>query len=227
MVWIIFIATLGLSFWASHRVRSAFRRYSNVAAWSGLTGAQAARRILNENGLHDVDIVMAEGELSDHYDPTHRHLALSEAVYHGNSLSAVGVAAHEAGHALQHAQAYHPLMWRMAAVRATSTASWVLMIAPLVLGLMGKLVLGLTIAVICLGILMAFNLVTLPVEFDASRRAKVALVQSRIIAPGPESEGVDKVLNAAGFTYVAAFLSSLAWFLFRLMELIGLTSNDE
>lgn len=227
MIWIVFIATLGISFWASSRVRSQFRRYNTVATWSGLTGAQAARRILNEEGLQDVDINITPGELSDHYDPSTRTLALSEAVFHGNSLSAVGVAAHEAGHAIQHAQAYQPLMWRMLAVRTTSTASWVLMIAPLVLGLLGKLILGLTIAVVCLAILMAFNLVTLPVEFDASRRAKTALVNSRIIAPGPEADGVSAVLNAAGFTYVASFLSSLAWFLLRLVELLGLTSNDD
>jgi Zn-dependent membrane protease YugP len=227
MIWIVFIATLGISFWASSRVRSQFRRYNTVATWSGLTGAQAARRILNEEGLQDVDITLSPGELSDHYDPSTRTLALSEAVFHGNSLSAVGVAAHEAGHAIQHAQAYQPLMWRMLAVRTTSTASWVLMIAPLVLGLLGKLILGLTIAVVCLAILMAFNLVTLPVEFDASRRAKTALVNSRIIAPGPEADGVSAVLNAAGLTYVASFLSSLAWFLLRLVELLGLTSNDD
>ena len=227
MIWIVFLATLGISFWASSRVRSQFRRYNTVATWSGLTGAQAARRILNEEGLQDVDITLTPGELSDHYDPSTRTLALSEAVFHGNSLSAVGVAAHEAGHAIQHAQAYQPLIWRMLAVRTTSTASWVLMIAPLVLGLLGKLILGLTIAVICLAILMAFNLVTLPVEFDASRRAKTALVNSRIIAPGPEADGVSAVLNAAGFTYVASFLSSLAWFLLRLVELLGLTSNDD
>ena len=227
MIWIVFIATLGISFWASSRVRSQFRRYNTVATWSGLTGAQAARRILNEEGLQDVDITLSPGELSDHYDPSTRTLALSEAVFHGNSLSAVGVAAHEAGHAIQHAQAYQPLMWRMLAVRTTSTASWVLMIAPLVLGLLGKLILGLTIAVICLAILMAFNLVTLPVEFDASRRAKTALVNSRIIAPGPEADGVSAVLNAAGLTYVASFLSSLAWVLLRLVELLGLTSNDD
>lgn len=227
MIWIVFFATLGISFWASSRVRSQFRRYSTVSSWSGLTGAQAARRILNEEGLHDVDITLTPGELSDHYDPSTRTLALSESVFHGNSLSAVGVAAHEAGHAIQHAHAYQPLMWRMLAVRTTSTASWVLMIAPLVLGLLGKLILGLTIAVVCLAILMAFNLVTLPVEFDASRRAKIALVNSRIIAPGPEADGVNAVLNAAGFTYVAAFLSSLAWFVLRLVELLGLTSNDD
>lgn len=227
MIWIVLFATLGISFWASSRVRSQFRRYSTVATWSGLTGAQAARRILNEEGLQDVDINITPGELSDHYDPSTRTLALSEAVFHGNSLSAVGVAAHEAGHAIQHAQAYQPLMWRMLAVRTTSTASWVLMIAPLVLGLLGKFILGLTIAVVCLAILMAFNLVTLPVEFDASRRAKTALVNSRIIAPGPEADGVSAVLNAAGFTYVAAFLSSLAWFVLRLVELLGLTSNDD
>ena len=208
MIWIVFIATLGISFWASSRVRSQFRRYNTVATWSGLTGAQAARRILNEEGLQDVDITLSPGEFSDHYDPSTRTLALSEAVFHGNSLSAVGVAAHEAGHAIQHAQAYQPLMWRMLAVRTTSTASWVLMIAPLVLGLLGKLILGLTIAVICLAILMAFNLVTLPVEFDASRRA-LAMIRENNLLTETEMRGAKQVLDAAALTYVAAAASAL------------------
>lgn len=224
---ILFLVTMAVSLWASARVRTQFNRWSKVPVWSRLSGAEAARRILREAGIHDVEVVPVEGTLSDHYDPRQKRLALSEPVYAGRSVAALGVAAHEAGHAIQHAHSYAPLMWRMAAVRGTVTASWVLMIAPLLLGLMGHLMLGLTIAVVCLGVLMVFNLVTLPVEFDASRRAKAVLAGSGMVAPGEEASGVNSVLNAAGFTYVAAFLSSLAWFLLRLLELAGLNNSDE
>jgi uncharacterized protein len=227
MTLFLFIVTMAISLWASARVRSQFNRWSHVPVWSRLSGADAARRVLQNAGIHDVEVVPVHGTLTDHYDPRHKQLALSEPVYAGRSVAALGVAAHEAGHAIQHAEHYAPLTWRMAAVRSTVTASWMLLIAPLVLGLMGQLVLGLTVAVICLGILMLFNLVTLPVEFDASRRAKEVLVGSGMVAPGDEMRGVDAVLRAAGFTYVAAFLSSLAWFLLRLVELAGLHSSEE
>jgi Zn-dependent membrane protease YugP len=218
---------MAVSFWASARVRSQFNNWSRVPVWSRLSGAEAARRILNGAGIHDVEVVPVQGTLNDHYDPAHKQLVLSEPVFFGRSVAALGVAAHEAGHAIQHARNYAPLRWRMAAVHSTVTASKVLMIAPLLLGLMGHFLLGLTVAVVCLGILMLFNLVTLPVEFDASRRAKEILAGSRMVAPGEETRGVNAVLNAAGLTYVAAFLTSLAWFLLRLIELAGLQSREE
>lgn len=218
---------MAISLWASSRVRSQFNHWSRVPVWSRLSGAEAARRVLHDAGIHDVEVVPVQGALTDHYDPVHKQLALSEPVYAGRSVAALGVAAHEAGHAIQHARHYAPLRWRMAAVNSTVTASKLLLIAPLVLGLMGHFALGLTVAVVCLGILMVFNLVTLPVEFDASRRAKAILASSRMVAPGEESHGVNAVLNAAGFTYVAAFLTSLAWFLLRLLELAGLQSREE
>jgi Zn-dependent membrane protease YugP len=224
---ILFLITMAVSAWASHRVRSQFNRWNQVPVWSRLSGADAARRILREAGIHDVEVTAVAGALTDHYDPRHKVLALSEPVFAGRSVAALGVAAHEAGHAIQHARGYAPLQWRMAAVRATTTASWLLMLAPIMLGLMGHLFLGLTVAVVCLGILMIFNLVTLPVEFDASRRAKEILAGSGMVAPGDESRGVSAVLNAAGLTYVAAFLSSLAWFLLRLVELTGLQGREE
>ncbi len=224
---ILFLITMAVSLWASSRVKSRFAQWSQVPVWSRLSGAEAARRILRDAGIHDVEVVPVEGSLSDHYDPANKRLALSEPVFAGRSVAALGVAAHEAGHAIQHARGYAPLQWRMAAVRSTMTASWVLMVAPLALGLMGQLLLGLTIAVVCLGILMLFNLVTLPVEFDASRRAKAILAESGMVAPGEETRGVNIVLNAAGFTYVAAFLTSLAWFMLRLLELTGLNREEE
>jgi Zn-dependent membrane protease YugP len=218
---------MAISLWASSRVRSKFHYWSQVPVWSRLTGAEAAWRVLRDAGIHDVEVVPVQGTLNDHYDPVRRQLVLSEPVYAGRSVAALGVAAHEAGHAIQHARNYAPLMWRMAAVQSTVTASKLLMIAPIVLGLMGQLMLGLTVAVVCLGILMLFNLVTLPVEFDASRRAKAVLAGSGMVAPGEETRGVNAVLNAAGFTYVAAFLTSLAWFLVQLIELMGLQSREE
>lgn len=224
---ILFLITMAISLWASSRVRSQFNHWSQVPVWSRLSGAEAARRVLRDAGIHDVEVVPVEGTLNDHYDPTHKRLVLSEPVYAGRSVAALGVAAHEAGHAIQHARNYSPLMWRMAAVNSTVMASKVMLFAPIILGLMGQLMLGLTIMVVCLGILMLFNLVTLPVEFDASRRAKAILLNSGMVSRGEETQGVNAVLNAAGFTYVAAFLTSLAWFLLRLIELIGLQSREE
>lgn len=224
---ILFFATIAVSVWASWRVRSQFNRWNQVPVWSRLSGADAARRILRDAGIHDVDVVPVAGTLTDHYDPRQKVLALSEPVFAGRSVAALGVAAHEAGHAIQHARHYAPLRWRMAAVRTTATASWMAMLAPIALGMMGHLFLGLWLATIGLGIIMLFNLVTLPVEFDASRRAKQVLAHSGMVSPGDEARGVSQVLNAAGLTYVAAFLSSLAWFLMRLVELTGLQSREE
>jgi len=224
---ILFLITMAVSLWASWRVRSQFNRWNQVPVWSRLTGADAARRVLRDAGIHGVDVVPVAGTLTDHYDPQRRVLALSEPVFAGRSVAALGVAAHEAGHAIQHARGYAPLQWRMAAVRTTATASWLFMLAPIVLGMAGHLLLGIWVAVICLGIMMLFNLVTLPVEFDASRRAKQLLARSGMVAPGEETTGVSRVLNAAGLTYVAAFLSSLAWFLLKLVELAGLQQREE
>ena len=224
---ILLILTMAISAWASMRVRSQFNRWSQVPVWSRLTGAEAARRILHDAGIYDVDVVAVEGTLTDHYDPQRKVLALSEPVYSGRSVAALGVAAHEAGHAMQHAHGYNPLHWRMAAVRSATTASWMVMVAPILFGFAGQLFLGLLVATVGLGILMLFNLVTLPVEFDASRRAKLVLARSGMVAPGEETTGVSKVLNAAGLTYVAAFLSSLVWFVFRLIELAGLQQREE
>lgn len=222
MFWILLIGSLALSFIAMARVKSAIGRYSQVPAASGLTGADAARRILSMAGIDHVEVVAQDGMLGDHYDPIHKRLVLSRENYLGRSVAALGVAAHEAGHAIQDKVGYAPLQWRMASVGAVSFVSPMLYIVPIVamFGLIpGQL--ALTIMAIAFGVLMLFQLVTLPVEFDASKRAKVILGRTGMIAPGEEADGVEKVLSAAALTYVAAFISSLGWFLYYIMPLIG------
>lgn len=204
-----------LSMWASYRVRSAFDACSQIPSLHGYSGAQAAQRLLDEAGLHDVGIVETDGYLSDHYDPTSRQLALSHDVYHGNSLASIGVACHEAGHAIQHATGYLPLTLRSILVPTASIGSSVGYIV-MAVGLMMSPWVVLIGAAIFSMVLM-FQVVTLPVEFDASARAKRLVVESGIIEPW-EREGIDRVLNAAALTYVAAAFSTLmvlAYYLFR------------
>ena len=222
MFLLIILFTFGISLWATWRVKANFRKYSLVPARSGYSGAQAADVILRSAGINDVSIVEGEGMLGDHYDPINKQLVLSPDNYRGNSTAALGIAAHECGHAVQHKIAYAPLHWRMAAVSATNFASQIVMILPLI-GLFTGLFRGPTMLMIMAaawGVIMLFNLVTLPVEFDASRRAKIILGQMGLIQGPEETTAVNKVLNAAALTYVAAFLTSLAYFLFHLLPLL-------
>jgi Zn-dependent membrane protease YugP len=221
--WIIAIATMALSLWAAARVKSVYRKYSQLPVRSGLTGAEAAHRILGAAGIRDVEIVEHEEMLGDHYDPLHKRLVLSRDNYRGSSPAALGVAAHECGHALQHTQAYAPLQWRMAAVGATTFASQIVIWLP-VLGIFTGLIApmtGVAIMAAAWGVIMLFNLVTLPVEFDASRRAKAVLLRMNMINSHDEREGVERVLNAAALTYVAAFITSLAYLLWHLLPLLA------
>jgi uncharacterized protein len=204
-------------------VKSVYGRYHRGTVFSGLTGGEAAVLILQRNGIRDVEITHEDGMLGDHYDPLHKRLVLSSENYYGRSPAAVGVAAHECGHAIQHAAAYKPLHWRMAAVGITQYASQIVLWLP-VLGMFTGLIEPLTgafILALAWGVIMLFNLVTLPVEFDASRRAKVQLGNLNVIAPGAEAVAVDKVLNAAAWTYVAAFITSLVYFLWHLLPLLA------
>jgi Zn-dependent membrane protease YugP len=229
MIWILFIAMMALSLWAAARVKSVYRRYNQGVVMSGLTGGEAAYEILRRAGIRDVDITHQNGMLGDHYDPLHKRLVLSTENYYGRSPAALGVAAHECGHAIQHQLAYRPLHWRMAAVGITTYASQIAMLLPF-LGLVTGLItpiMGLTIGAVAWGVIMLFNLVTLPVEFDASRRAKVVLSNLGMIAPGDEALAVRKVLDAAAWTYVAAFITSLVYFLWFLLPLLtGGRSRD-
>ena len=208
------IPGLLLSLWASARTKSAFKKWGKVKA--RMTGAQAARSMLDQAGLFDVKIGQAHGFLSDHYNPATKSLALSPDVFGRASISAVGVACHEAGHAIQHARGYAPLQLRSALVPVASIGSnlsWIVMMIGIFVSSMGMIQLG----ILLFSATVAFQLVTLPVEFDASKRAKELVVNYGILAPS-EQVGVSKVLNAAAWTYVAAAVTSiltLLYFLFR------------
>jgi Zn-dependent membrane protease YugP len=178
--------------------------------------------MLQAAGAYDVQIVEHDALLGDHYDPLHKCLVLSRENFYGRSVAALGIAAHECGHAIQHKFAYAPLQWRMAAVGLTGFASQVVVWLPL-LGIFTGLLstyTGLMIMALAWGVIMLFNLITLPVEFDASRRAKRMLPAMGFIRPGEESRAVSKVLDAAAWTYVAAFITSLAYFLWHLLPLL-------
>src|SRR5712691_3872833 len=207
--WLLYIGVpLIVGIWAQIRVSSAFRKWGEVRASSNITGAECAREILAAAQIHDVDVVETNDFLGDHYDPTSKKLCLSSNVYNTPSVAALGIAAHETGHAIQHAKAYAPLKARMAIVPATMFASRLL---PFVIfgGLLFHITGLITLGIYCYLILLVFQLITLPVEFDASHRAKIILQQMGIIQPGNEVVGVNKVLNAAAWTYVAAFVATL------------------
>jgi Zn-dependent membrane protease YugP len=209
--WLMLGATLLLSLAASGYLKSVYARTSQVPIASRLTGAQAAARILQLAGIGDVDIVEGNSFLGDHYDPMNKKLVLSPENYEGSSAANVGVAAHECGHALQHQKHYAPLHMRMGAVYATNFASnavFYVVIASLWFHLITPHA-GLWLVSLCFGIIIFFNLITLPVEFDASARAKVVLQQLGIVRPGPEADAVSSTLNAAGLTYVAALLGAI------------------
>ena len=216
-IYFVFIVpALLLSLWASFRTKSAFNKYSRVPTANGQTGAEAAARLLASAGLSDVKILRAQGMLTDHYNPANRTLNLSQGVYDSRSVAAVGVAAHEAGHAIQHKEHYRPLGIRSMLVPTANIGSslgYIVMLIGLFISSTNMILVG---AVLFSAVLL-FQIVTLPVEFDASRRAKVLLVEHGIIT-GPERTGVDRVLDAAALTYVAAAVSSLMtllYFLFR------------
>lgn len=213
-IYFVFILPgLALAMWASWRVQSNFRYYSQVPAQSGASGAEAARYILDRAGLEDVRVVPVEGQLSDHYSPTDKTLALSQDVYNGRSVAAIGIAAHEAGHALQHADNYWPLWVRSALVPTAnigSTLGYIVMAIGLFLSPF-VVVLG----AILFSTVLAFQLITLPVEFDATARAKRIAIESGLVGRS-EREGMDKVLNAAALTYVAACISTLMVMLYYL-----------
>src|SRR5437899_2371773 len=207
--WLLYIGVpLVIGIWGQIRVSSAFSRWRKVRATSNSTGAECAREILEAAQIHDVDVVETNDFLGDHYDPTSKKLCLSSNVFSTPSVAALGIAAHETGHAIQHAKAYAPLKARMAIVPVTMVASQML---PFVIigGLFFHLTGLITLGIYCYLILLVFQLITLPVEFDASRRAKIILQQMGIVQPGRELAGVNKVLNAAALTYIAAFIAAL------------------
>lgn len=212
------IPPLLLGLWAQFRVKSTFAQYSRVRTSTGVDGAHAARRILDINDLQGVSIERVGGTLSDHYDPGHKVLRLSQDVYATPSVAAVGVAAHESGHALQDKLSYGPLRLRSAIVPAVQLGSW---LGPIIfmVGLFMQGAFGDSLAwlgILLFGATAVFALVTLPVEFDASKRAKQQLASAGILTP-QEIQGVDKVLDAAALTYVAAAVQAITTVLYYVM----------
>lgn len=213
LYWLFLIPGLLLGIWAQIRLHHAYAKFSQMPVDSGMTGAQAAREILDQAGLNDVPVEEVPGHLSDHYDPTKRALFLSPDNFEGRSVAAVGVAAHEAGHALQHQAAYALFNFRMALVPVTQFASMAYM-GIFFLGIfMGFLPIALWIIIGTFSVITLFQLVTLPVEYDASRRAKEQLFRQGLVHEH-ERAGVSKVLDAAALTYVAALVSSILQLLY-------------
>jgi hypothetical protein len=223
LYWLFIGAGMLLSLWAQFRVKSAYARYSKVATRSGLTGADVAQRILQANGINGVRIEGIRGSLTDHYDPKSRTLRLSEGVHGTRSIAAAGIAAHEVGHAIQHAQNYGPLKFRSAWVPVANLGGGLSMMVIMAALAMGGAATATGQSLATAGILMfatttVFTLVTLPVEFDASRRA-LATLESGGVIPHDEIAGARKVLSAAALTYVAAFVTSLLTLFYYLVRL--------
>jgi uncharacterized protein len=216
-MYFLFIApALLLSLWASFRTKSTFNKYSRVRTLRGLTGAQAARTMLEGAGIHDVQIVPTQGVLTDHYNPLNKTLALSEPVYASNSVAAVGVACHEAGHAIQHAEAYKPLWLRSALVPTANIGSsigYMVMLGGLIFSSANMVLVG----AVLFSMVLLFQIVTLPVELDASARAKRLAFANGIVLD-QERQGVSRVLNAAAMTYIAAAVSTLMTLLYFLLR---------
>lgn len=214
--------------YAQMRVMSAYRKNAEIPSRGGITGREAAAAVMESAGIHDVEIVEVEGMLSDHYDPSHKRLALSPDNYRGSSLAAVGVAAHEAGHAIQHKVGYGMMTLRQTLVPAMQVASPVAaLLVSFGIWFAGAAFGGLVIkiALAALVVVAVFQFVTLPVEFDATRRAKLQLVNLGIV-DRDEMTGVNETLDAAALTYVAAFVASLAQIIHLLLILGGGRRND-
>jgi len=219
--WLFALPGLLIGIWAQVKLHHAYGKYSQVPVDSGMTGAEAAREVLDQAGLNNVPVEEIPGQLSDHYDPAKRALFLSSDNFHGRTVAAVGVAAHEAGHALQHQAAYGLFNVRMALVPVTQFASMAYMGIFFVGLFLGMLKIVLPIIIVTFAVMTLFQLVTLPVEYDASRRAKEQLFRLGLVHEH-ERTGVSKVLDAAALTYVAALVSSML----NLLYYISLARNS-
>jgi Zn-dependent membrane protease YugP len=217
---ILLIPVMVLAIWAQMRVSSVYKKYQQIRSAQGITGAQAAKYILQSNGIHDVEVASVAGTLSDHYDPRKRLIRLSEANYNGRSLAALAVSAHETGHAIQHHRNYVPLQLRHAILPATNIGSWAAF--PLFfMGFLFQTKLLMDLGIIFFAGVVIFHFVTLPVEFNASRRALAQLASGGLLVE-TELSGARKVLNAAALTYVAATAVALI----HLLRLLILRGND-
>lgn len=220
---ILVVPALIFAMYAQVKINSNYRKYSSVYARGGMTAAQVSEMILRQNGIFDVTVQRISGNLTDHYDPKRRVISLSEGVYSSTSIAAIGIAAHETGHALQHETGYFPIKIRMAIVPITNIGS-MLGIPLAFIGLLISSDLLVNIGLLLFSLVAIFQLVTLPVEFNASGRA-LKILKSQAILASDELVGAKKVLSAAALTYVAAFLSSLANLL-RLLLIFGNRRDD-
>lgn len=216
---LILIPAIIFSLYAQTKIQATFNKYMRIYTRNGLTGAEAARRVLDRNGLYDIPVEITAGRLSDHYDPVSHTLRLSKDVYYGNTVSAVGVAAHEAGHAIQHRTGYAPLSIRNALVPVAnigSSLSWALLVLGLILSYPTLVSIG--IYMFCA--VVAFQIITLPVEYNASRRA-IEQLEGGGMLYGEDLRGARRVLNAAALTYVASAITAIA----QLLRLLILSRN--
>jgi Zn-dependent membrane protease YugP len=214
---IFLLPAIIITAWAQYKIKASFSKYSKVNSVNGYTGAQVARMLLDGAGLFDIPVEVVEGKLTDHYDPTRRVMRLSKAVYNGTSVASIGVAAHETGHAMQDKENYVPLRIRnsiVPAVNFSSNASWILFIMGVILSVPSLINIG----IVLFSAVVIFQLITLPVEFNASSRA-LNILESRSILYGDEIKGARSVLNAAAMTYLSAALMAVSQ-LIRLL-LIG------
>ena len=225
MYFVFMIPGLLFMLWAQNKVKGTYAKFSKVRNEQGITGAQAARQVLDSAGLFQVPVEAIPGELTDHYDPRKRVLRLSQGVYGVPSVAAMGIAAHEAGHAIQHAKAYAPLQVRTAIVPAVGIGSnfgFLVIFAGFIMQSFNLALLGIGLFALS----TIFALVTLPVEFDATRRAKQALASGGLVNV-QEGQGVAKVLDAAAWTYIAGFAASVLTLLYYVMAVMGMRGRDE
>ena len=217
---ILLLPAIIIAFWAQSKVSGTYKKYRTVRTMNGYTGENVARMMLDSAGLYDVPVVEIRGELTDHYDPTSRVVRLSSDIYHGASIASAGIAAHEVGHAIQHKEAYKPLVLRTSIATAVNFSSQASIII-FMIGLLFSIPLLTNIGIIFFTVAVIYQLITLPVEFNASRRA-LNILESRNILYGNEVSGAKSVLSAAAMTYVAAALMSIS----QLVRLIAISNRN-
>lgn len=217
---ILLLPAIIIAFWAQSKVSSTYKKYRTVRTMNGYTGENVARMILDAAGLYDVPVVETRGELTDHYDPTSRVIRLSSDIYHGSSIAAAGIAAHEVGHAIQHKEAYKPLVLRTSIATAVNFSSQASIII-FMIGLLFSIPMLTNIGIIFFTVAVIYQLITLPVEFNASKRA-LTILENRNILYGNEINGAKSVLSAAAMTYVAAALMSIS----QLIRLIAISNRN-
>ena len=217
---ILLLPAIIIAFWAQSKVSGTYKKYRTVRTMNGYTGENVARMMLDAAGLYDVPVVEIRGELTDHYDPTSRVVRLSSDIYHGASIASAGIAAHEVGHAIQHKEAYKPLVLRTSIATAVNFSSQASIII-FMIGLLFSIPLLTNIGIIFFTVAVIYQLITLPVEFNASRRA-LNILESRNILYGNEVSGAKSVLSAAAMTYVAAALMSIS----QLIRLIAISNRN-